>query len=281
VGAFSRDRKSLSPDQYPFYGMYRGVVVSVSDPEKAGRVRVRIYPFYLKVQDEQLPWAVQALPVSSSQDTQILTIGDMVFCFFEAGDPHFPIVFLKTFAKQDGKPTSPQGTFETPSYKEGNTLERVSAGGKEYEEPEFLSSVFGQVSVEDDSPGEVKEKYKNGEVIRFIDKSYIRKRRDGSVIMKHKSLLCFFKEWVGIKADRVAFDVPVNGVQIGSGEQEFVKEEKLGVVVDELLSLVDKAAAGLMGAASSSSLYNTQKAVSLPRINAARAQWKMQKIKAE
>jgi len=238
MGAFSPDRKSLPADAYPFLGMYRGIVISVNDPEQAGRAQVRIYPFYLRVKDENLPWAVQALPVSSSRDTQILNVGDMVYCFFEAGDMHFPVVWAKTFAKQDGKPTSPVGTFEKPLYKE-QSVESFTVGGEVYTELDLPPTRFGQVSVEDDTPGEVKEKYKSGEVIRFMDKFYIRKRHDGSITVKHRSLLGIFKEWVAIKAGLIALDADV---RIGSAGYYLVSEDRLSAVVSALQNHVHQCA---------------------------------------
>ena len=94
------------------HGMYRGVVEDVDDPEKAGRVKVRILgihsdnPSYVKTSD--LPWAIPATGLTISGGglrnigtMNVPSIGAHVYVFLEAGDHNFPVYFAAAPAIED------------------------------------------------------------------------------------------------------------------------------------------------------------------------------------
>jgi hypothetical protein len=91
--------------------IYRGVVENVDDPEKAGRVKVRVLgvhsdnPDY--VQTEHLPWAIPATDLRfggglrNIGSYKVPDTGSHVFVFFEAGDHNFPVYFAAAPAIED------------------------------------------------------------------------------------------------------------------------------------------------------------------------------------
>jgi len=91
--------------------MYRGVVENVDDPEKAGRVQIRVMgvhsdnPKYVETQ--HLPWAIPASNLHMGGGLRnigsykVPDIGSHVFIFFEAGDHNFPVYFATAPAIED------------------------------------------------------------------------------------------------------------------------------------------------------------------------------------
>lgn len=84
-------------------GLYRGIVVSISDPKHRGRVQVRV-PFLYGtessddgfVSDTDLPWAVPAVSFRSSVDAGSLvlpSVGSVVYVLFEDGSSVRPVYF--------------------------------------------------------------------------------------------------------------------------------------------------------------------------------------------
>jgi len=84
-----------------FYGTYRGVVYSNSDPEKYNRIRVKI-PQILSNFPTEWCWPVGVVG-------SIPEVGDGVWVQFEGGDPAYPI-WLGTFSNNLISSTSSSGT---------------------------------------------------------------------------------------------------------------------------------------------------------------------------
>lgn len=105
------------------YGFFRGIVESNEDPEKRGRVRVRIWGLHTDkktktltdgIPTEELPWAEPALPIMEGGISGfgmfgVPVQGSHVMIFFENGHLSRPIYF----ASLPGKPT------EAPNRKQG------------------------------------------------------------------------------------------------------------------------------------------------------------------
>lgn len=97
----------LSQDK--FWGNYRGVVVDNNDPNKTGRVKVRVYPMYSGSKDADLPWSVPAMPLfcgaSSGKGSLFLPdVGSWVWCFFEEGEFTQPVYFAEAGNGATGVP---------------------------------------------------------------------------------------------------------------------------------------------------------------------------------
>lgn len=91
---------------------YRGVVEDIDDPEKAGRIRVRILGIHSDnksyVKTEHLPWAIPATSIGidggglrNIGNFKVPDIGSHVFVFFEYGDHNFPVYFAAAPAIED------------------------------------------------------------------------------------------------------------------------------------------------------------------------------------
>jgi len=89
-----------------FYGKYHGVVTSVDDPLKIGRLQAKV-PAVLG-EDVETGWALPCLPAGGAKDTGLLflpAVGATVWVEFAAGDVSQPI-WSGTFY---GAPTSTGG----------------------------------------------------------------------------------------------------------------------------------------------------------------------------
>ena len=112
------------PPTERMYGIYRGVVEDRNDPEKAGRVRVRVWGVHsnLRVKDvregiptEELPWAEPAMgliegSVSGFGLWSVPLQGSHVFVFFENGHVMQP----RYFATVPGIPSEGPGDPPDP-----------------------------------------------------------------------------------------------------------------------------------------------------------------------
>lgn len=73
-----------------FYGKYRGVVTTIEDPNKMGRIRARV-PDVLG--DQESGWAMPCTPFAGKGlgFFSLPTVGAGVWVEFEQGDPDYPI----------------------------------------------------------------------------------------------------------------------------------------------------------------------------------------------
>jgi uncharacterized protein involved in type VI secretion and phage assembly len=91
-----------------FFGKYRGLVVDNADPQKLGRLKVRV-PSVLG-QDIVTGWAMPCVPFGGADNQGMLMIPDVdagVWVEFEEGDLEFPIWVGTYWSK-------PSGTTELP-----------------------------------------------------------------------------------------------------------------------------------------------------------------------
>jgi hypothetical protein len=75
-----------------FYGIYRGIVYDVIDPEGKNRIRIQVPQILAKTPTQ---WAY---PFNIS-DT-LPSIGDGIWVQFEGGDPMFPVWSGRFYIKQ-------------------------------------------------------------------------------------------------------------------------------------------------------------------------------------
>jgi len=106
---------------------YRGVVEDVDDPEKAGRIRIRVMGIHSDnpkyVETKHLPWAIPATDLTQGGGLRnigsykIPDIGSHVFVFFEAGDHNFPVYFAGAPAIEDVQDyQEKEGKFKDDEY---------------------------------------------------------------------------------------------------------------------------------------------------------------------
>lgn len=85
----------------PVPGCYPGTVVSAEDPDKEGKVRVRVDQLYgaavesEKIEDDDLPWARPAFSTTGSKSGAPWAppLGAGVWVMFWGGDPEYPVWF--------------------------------------------------------------------------------------------------------------------------------------------------------------------------------------------
>lgn len=97
-------RELLGEDEIRIPIIHRGIVEAVDDPDKSGRVKVRVFGLHSddkqKVKTEHLPWAMPAIPITQAGGglrnmgiSAVPNVGSHIFCFFEGGNHHTPIYF--------------------------------------------------------------------------------------------------------------------------------------------------------------------------------------------
>ena len=96
--------------KYP--GIYRGTVVDNNDPDKFGKIKIRIHPMMDEesIQIAALPWAVPAYPIHEGSGAgygffSIPRLNTKVWVFFEANDFMQPVYFAEALDETRGKPT--------------------------------------------------------------------------------------------------------------------------------------------------------------------------------
>lgn len=139
---YNANTDTMNPPE-KFNGFYRGVVVDTNDPKKSGRVKIRIYPMFTGVRDDDLPWALFADPgmggTNNVGSINVPAIGSHVFCFFENGDHRFPVFFAGAPAIENNVPDTPKLSREDDGIHATIDAARktgvAKAGGGTWDEP--------------------------------------------------------------------------------------------------------------------------------------------------
>lgn len=107
-------------DNLKFPGNYRGQVVSNTDPDMLGRIKVEIFGVFTGISSDDIPWAIPALPISSGAGSgfgsfAVPEVGSLVWCFFEKEDVYQPVYFAEAVDRIHGLPS--ERTTNYPSRK--------------------------------------------------------------------------------------------------------------------------------------------------------------------
>ena len=109
---------SKSPEEYcnkrQHYGLWRGVVEDVRDPEFRCRVRVRIAGIHSEdanlVPVASLPWAEPCFPIAGDNHGDVnvpYTVGDFVWIQFVGGEPDQPVYMGGWYGMKGSVPETP------------------------------------------------------------------------------------------------------------------------------------------------------------------------------
>ena len=105
-------------DDLKYSGFYRGLVLDNLDPDKQGRIKVRIYPMFAgdDIEAKHIPWAVPAMPLFGGAGSGfgafcIPEIDTYVWTFFEEGDVYQPIYFAEAQTASYGIPESTETNY--------------------------------------------------------------------------------------------------------------------------------------------------------------------------
>jgi hypothetical protein len=161
------------PPSERLYGIFRGVVEDRNDPEKAGRVRVRIWGVHsdLRVKDvregiptEELPWAEPAMgliegSVSGFGLWSVPLQGSHVFVFFENGH----IMQPRYFATVPGIPAEGPGTDPDVGFQDPDGEYPITAA-----EPPLKPNALNEPDVHKLARGEIQQTIVNEKKDRRI-----------------------------------------------------------------------------------------------------------------
>lgn len=110
---------SIQKDSFEYSRIYRGVVVSTADPDKVGRIKVRVFGIFDEtIASNDLPWAVPAYPIFSGSGSNygqwaVPEVGSQVFVFFEGCDIYQPVYFAEAPTKIHGQPIERTTNYPT------------------------------------------------------------------------------------------------------------------------------------------------------------------------
>lgn len=102
--------EDLGKSDLKFNRMYRGTVVNVNDPEKKGRIKIKVIPMMNNIDDvDALPWAVPAFSLLSGSGSgfgsfAVPEVDAQVWVFFETGDVYQPVYFAEAATGIYGQP---------------------------------------------------------------------------------------------------------------------------------------------------------------------------------
>ena len=158
-----------------FYGAetrwFLGEVVDVNDPEKIGRVKVKVFGVYDNIETDDLPWAQIVVPITQGVHEgkgQYLGIleGTQVFgMFLDGKDSQLPMV-IGTVPKK-GDENSKASTTEN-MYPKNKVYQTETGHFKEYD---------------DSTKGRIKEQHRDGTYYE-MDSDSIKIFGDGKVIIQ-------------------------------------------------------------------------------------------------
>jgi hypothetical protein len=99
-----------------YFGEFIGDVVSVADPERLMRVRVRARGLFDGVPESDLPWATYKLPIGSRAGDGFFTpvdVGDIVWIDFPlGGDTRYPRITGSVHYCPGGTPNFPKEAYQ-------------------------------------------------------------------------------------------------------------------------------------------------------------------------
>ena len=103
--------QGLQKSYNKFNGIYRGLVMNNTDPQFLGRIKIKVFPMFINIEDDHLPGAVPAFSIFSGAGSNFGTfavpeIGSFVFVFFEGNSVHQPVYFAEAPTAQYGLPDS-------------------------------------------------------------------------------------------------------------------------------------------------------------------------------
>lgn len=122
---------------------YRGVVEDNNDPEKLGRLRVRIFGIHSdnieELPTEELPWSEVAYSlengfISGVGKSFVALKGTFVWCFLDSNDTNKPVVFAScvgiSHEKESGAFTDPDGKYPLDDRLKESDFNRFARGDK-------------------------------------------------------------------------------------------------------------------------------------------------------
>ena len=166
----------IKKEEMVFNGFYRGIVKNINDPLKAGRIRVKIYPLFENVFDNDLPWAIPADTsfggAANVGGINVPILESHVFVFFENGDHRFPVYFAAAPAIQNDIPDVPtlsredDGTVAAINAAKSSAV--ATASGGSWDEPaSAYAAVYPQNRVYRSEKGIIVEIDDTADNIRF------------------------------------------------------------------------------------------------------------------
>jgi phage baseplate assembly protein gpV len=167
---------------------FHGIVESLDDPRKLGRVRIRVTNEHAdqSISTDDLPWAYLIMPPNSASMKEVgisptgIAVGSNAFGFFLDGyEKQIPLIWGTYFKLPDGKNDVSRLALGTNSLKDTQVgPEPPSAYAAKYPYNQVFQSGSGHVVEYDDTPGHERIR------IRHKVGSYVEVNEKGRVVVK-------------------------------------------------------------------------------------------------
>ena len=190
----------------PFFGLYPALVTDIVDPERLGRIQIRL-PWLGAEGDDVRAWATLLTPYADdNQGFEMLpAVGTQVVVAFEAGNPRRPYIVGSPWNGQEAMP-------ETPAAANNKRLIKTRSGSLlEFDDTDgavkiTISTPGGHSIVLDDGASNLEIKHSSGHVVT-LDPS-------GQVKIQANSTVEVYASALNVHAGTATFDGAVNCVSL-------------------------------------------------------------------
>jgi uncharacterized protein involved in type VI secretion and phage assembly len=219
---------------HKYYGKYRGIVIDNEDPEKLGRLKVKI-PSLLG-NDVVTGWAMPCLPYGGAADQGFLAVPEVdagVWVEFEAGDLEYPIWVGTYWGKPGGeselpKPNQADGSEDSSvqdpptrkiiKTKQGHTIQLEDKDGEEM--VLIVEAVNGQVIRMDQAGIEIDDGSNGNNVLLDSNGFKVEDKNGNNITLDSNGIKVEDKNSNVITMDSSSVTVKSSSIKIGDGASE-------------------------------------------------------------
>jgi len=208
------------------YGVSVGIVTNNKDPEKLGRVKVKLP---LRECENETFWARMAtLMAGNNMGSFFLPeVGDEVLVAFNEGDVHQPFIIGMLWNSKDKPPeTNEDGKNNIRKIKSRSGHEIILDDEKSKEKITVKTAKGQTINMDDSGSGKIEIKDKSGNNTVTIDSAsnQITLTGDAKITIKGKS-------------NTIVIDAMQNGITIESGMQLKIKSQKIDIEAGGMMNI--------------------------------------------
>lgn len=215
-------------------GLVRGIVIDNEDPEKRGRIKVRVPSYHgipnqsrTWIDDNDLPWSTPGIFISGGNDLgqRILpTVGTRVFVMFEDGDFTKPVYFggIPLLIGEEKIYNHKDATVLGPvSITTDDTMSDINYSKSQSSQGVLFKSLKGFTIYYDDTNGSESAKIidQSGQMIKMFSLSPVLSRRENKEYTSGRSQILFQSGRSSLQIGDIDY---INENNVSSNEEGFI-----------------------------------------------------------